>query len=121
MPPAQQPQSNNNSKTPRAETHPPVVVRAAAPPQQAAPQAQKLKQKLPPFFQAFAPELSEKLNVLYELEGFVVKDTHRAGVKCSSCYAVRVLLSSVRVARSDETPLRITRMVMWSCMCCTSV
>ena len=86
MPPAQQPKSpnNNNRKTPRAETHPPVVVvRAAAPPQQqqAAPQqAQKPKQKLPHFFQAFAPELSAKLNVLYELEGFVVKDTHRAGV-----------------------------------------
>ena len=80
MPPAQPPKSpNDTSKTPRA-THPPVVVRAAAPPQPAAPQAQKLKQKLPPFFQAFAPELSETLNVLYELECFVVKDTHRAGV-----------------------------------------
>ena len=79
MPPAQQPKSTKGSKTPRAETHPPVV-RAAAPPQQAAPQAQKLKQKIPHFFQAFAPELSAKLNVLYELEGFVVKDTHRAGV-----------------------------------------
>ena len=55
MPPAQQ-QSNNN-KTPRA-THLPVVRSARIP----------------------APELSEKLNVFYELECFVVKDTHLAGV-----------------------------------------
>ena len=41
-------------------------------------QAQKLKKM--PHFQAFAPELSEKLNVFYELERFVVKDTHLAGV-----------------------------------------
>ena len=75
MPPAQQLESNNNtndSKTPRA-THPPVVVvRSAMIPARAPPQAQKLKQKMPHFFQAFAPELSETLNVCYELECFVV-------------------------------------------------
>ena len=75
MPPAQQPKSNDSKTTtakPRA-THPPVVVRAAPPlAPQAPPQAQKLKQKMPHFFQAFAPELSEKLNVFYELECFVV-------------------------------------------------
>ena len=39
---------------------------------------QKQKKNKMQRFQAFAPELSEKLNVFYELECFVVKDTKLA-------------------------------------------